>query len=722
MGAGGLLRAGQRLSELMSLRFKLTFIVLLVATIGNTIFITLWQPWSLDKAVARQHETQQAHLISLGDGLTPYLLQGQIGAVYEILDTTLERQTDWKSLELHDADGVLLYPLDATPLADAPALLRLAQAIELRNQPLGRLDLVADLSSLIADQRRQTWLLVGVSTLGFLLLAAIISVLLDITIGRRTRQLVRAVEQVAHGDFTSDLPLRDKDEIGQLAQAVDMMRQAIEAEEASLRQARLAAEASNRAKSTFLATMSHEIRTPMNGVLGMAQMLLMPNISEDDRQDYARTILNSGQTLLILLNDILDLSKVEAGKLELDVAAFEPRQILHETKSLFLEAAHKKGLALEIAWSGPTSGRYRGDPHRLRQMLSNLVGNAIKFTQQGSVHIDAHEVESDGEECLLEFSVSDTGIGIPEDKQHLLFQPFSQTDSSTTRQYGGTGLGLSIVRSLAKLMGGEVGVDSNFNEGSRFWFRVRQGVIRKGEDSRDTVRPGNRAEQAECKSTRLTGRVLVVEDNPTNRKVIEAILEKFGLAATMAEDGQRGIEILQRDAPFDLVLMDIQMPVLDGYAATSWIRQWEAEGNRPHLPIIALTADAFEEDKKHCLAVGMDDFLAKPILVDAVRSVLRRWLKPEVETSPVSPPQPTLNQAVDVIRINAILEELLPLLAENKFDAIGRFKALQDCLAQTSVAGEVADAGQPLSDLRFDITLERLRRIAQKQGWATETL
>jgi signal transduction histidine kinase/DNA-binding NarL/FixJ family response regulator len=701
----------------MSLRFKLSFIVLLVASIGNVIFITLWQPWSLEKAIARHHETQQAHLISLGDALTLYLLQDQVGAVYEILDATLERQTHWKSLELRDAKGALLYPLESLPLGETLMLMRLAQAIELRNQPLGQLDLAADLSQLIADQQRQAWLLVGLSTLGFLLLAAIISVLLDITIGRRTRQLVRTVEQVARGDFTGDLPLNEKDEIGQLALAVDVMRQAIATEGESLRQARHAAEASNRAKSSFLATMSHEIRTPMNGVLGMAQMLLMPNISEDERQDYARTILNSGQTLLILLNDILDLSKVEAGKLELDEAAFEPAQLLHETQSLFFDAANKKGLGLEARWHGPTDVRYRGDAHRLRQMLSNLVGNAIKFTSKGTVRIDANEVAGDDAKCLIEFSVSDTGIGIPVDKQHLLFQPFSQTDNTTTRQYGGTGLGLSIVRSLATLMGGSVGVESAAGQGSRFWLRVRLGVIAAGEDTRDTARQGNKAPGVESQSCRLNGHVLIVEDNSTNRKVIEAILTKFGLVTTMAEDGQQCIEILQGDAKFDLVLMDIQMPLLDGYAATEWIRQWEATGNRPRLPIIALTADAFEEDKKHCLAVGMDDFLAKPILVDAVGSTLRRWLKTEVQSSPVRPSQQPPFDAVNLPKLTAILEELRPLLADNKFDAIGHFKVLQDCVAQTAVAQQISEAGEPLSDLRFDITLDRLRQIARSQGW-----
>jgi CheY-like chemotaxis protein len=274
-------------------------------------------------------------------------------------------------------------------------------------------------------------------------------------------------------------------------------------------------------------------------------------------------------------------------------------------------------------------------------MLTNLVGNAIKFTQSGQVGIEAHEVERAGEDCLLEFSVSDTGIGIPNDKQHLLFQPFSQTDNSTTRQYGGTGLGLSIVSSLANLMGGEVGVESQPGKGSRFWFRVRLGLIGKDEDTRESAREGNKVQPAERNSARLIGSVLVVEDNATNRKVIEAILARAGLVVTMAEDGQQCIDILQRGHPFDLVLMDIQMPVMDGYAATEWIRQWEAAGKRPRLPIVALTADAFEEDRKRCLAIGMNDFLAKPIAVEALQAVLRRWLKAGAEGLPVQSASPT---------------------------------------------------------------------------------
>ena len=245
------------------------------------------------------------------------------------------------------------------------------------------------------------------------------------------------------------------------------------------------AEAANLAKSQFLATMSHEIRTPLNGVLGMAQLLLQPGVSEDERQVFTRTILNSGQTLLTLLNDILDLSKVEAGKLDLAFVAYDPRRIVEETNALFAELAKSKDVNIESVWRGPPGRRYRVDPTRLRQMLSNLVGNAIKFTEHGSVRVDAAEVECNAGNAVIEFAVTDSGIGIPPDKLPLLFTPFSQVDSSDTRQYGGTGLGLSIVRSLAELMNGNAGGDSEPGKGSRFWFRIRADILPDDEkDSR----------------------------------------------------------------------------------------------------------------------------------------------------------------------------------------------------------------------------------------------
>ncbi|THD78586.1 MAG: response regulator [Phenylobacterium sp.] len=373
-----------------------------------------------------------------------------------------------------------------------------------------------------------------------------------------------------------------------------------------LRQARgraqegeLAAEAANAAKSAFLATMSHEIRTPLNGVLGMAQAMAADDLSEVQRERLV-VVHRSGEALLAILNDVLDLSKIEAGKLELEAIEFDLSELAQGAYSAFTALANKKGLsfALDI---GVARGRYLGDPTRIRQILYNLISNALKFTDQGEIRVAARR---DGE--LLEIAVADTGVGISPENLVRLFQKFDQLDSSTTRRFGGTGLGLAICHELAQLMGGEIMVESELGKGSRFIVRLPLPLV-GAEKPPPPLAP---APVSDLKPMRL--RVLAAEDNAVNQLVLKTLLHQLGLEPVVVEDGAAAVEAW-RDGPWDVILMDVQMPVMDGLAATALIRKLEHETHRARTPIIALTANAMSHQVEQYLAAGMDGHVAKPI-------------------------------------------------------------------------------------------------------------
>ena len=367
------------------------------------------------------------------------------------------------------------------------------------------------------------------------------------------------------------------------------------------------AEASARAKSEFLAMMSHEIRTPMNGILGMAQLLELTTL-DDEQREYVNTIRSSGDALLVLINDILDFSKIEAGKLDLESKSFHLPSLLESTLSLFQPLMRDKGLQLLTQFDTALPQHVKGDSTRLRQVLSNLLSNAIKFTQQGSIRLSVGLLTQDADGMQLSFSVQDTGMGIPADRMDRLFQAFSQIDSSTTRRFGGTGLGLAICARLCEAMGGGISVQSQLGQGSNFTFSMR---LDHG--------------QAEVQATPHTWaslstlqRVLVVDDDAINRTLTTVMLKKLGLSADVAQNGFEALSLLAQQA-YGLVLMDMQMPGMDGVTATEALRQMPL-AHQPY--IIALTANAFDSDRERCLRAGMNDFLSKPFRLSVLRDKL----------------------------------------------------------------------------------------------------
>jgi CheY-like chemotaxis protein len=356
-------------------------------------------------------------------------------------------------------------------------------------------------------------------------------------------------------------------------------------------------------------------------------------------------------------------------------------------------------------------------------MLANLVGNAIKFTHQGTIRIDAREIGHDERAGLLEFAICDTGVGIAPDKLPLLFQSFSQADTSTTRQYGGSGLGLSIVRNLAELMGGGVGVHSEPGQGSRFWFHVRLGHAPRSATA--LVAAVTPAPDAARRPTQFGGHVLVAEDNDINQTVIQTLLAKHGVQMTLVGDGQQALDALaarQPDTPFDLVLMDLQMPVLDGYSATRQLRAWEAQTGRARLAVVSLTAGAFEDDRQRCLDAGMDAVLTKPIAMDQLQATLARWLAAQPPAVAAQDAVPVRDdRPLDVARVRVLLAEIAPLLAHSKFASIACFRQLQEAVAGTELADEMAQTARLLQEFRFDLVQERLRQLAAQQGWEITT-
>lgn len=467
--------------------------------------------------------------------------------------------------------------------------------------------------------------------------------------------------------------------------------------------------------SSFLANMSHEIRTPLNGIVGMTELLADTDQTTEQKK-YIKSLIFSAETLTDLINDILDISKIESGNIEIEEISFDLWGMLHEIVNIFSIRAEEKGLELKISCPQSVRGSFLGDPTRLRQILINIIGNALKFTEEGSVQIRI--CENTELENVMHFEVSDTGIGIPDKKAAHMFKKFSQGDRSTTRKYGGTGLGLSICKKLIGLMGGHISYTSVMGKGTTFWFDLPLRKI-----SNDTITTENIKYSTRVIFTNK--KIILAEDNRVNQEYVLKILEDMGISVFLAPTGLSAVKLYQENhQQIDLILMDCRMPDMDGYDATREIRTFENTHAIERKPIIALTANAIKGDAEKCLAVGMDAYLTKPIRRPELEKFLLHWLETESDNTPlakseISITHPTSNDAPIIDR--AVFEDTRKIMGDDMNIIINEYRlSIPKYISQIEIGmhnfnhAEIFEAAHPIKSSSAALGAERLCFLATK--------
>jgi len=576
-----------------------------------------------------QHARQITPILAAAT-LAP-LVQRDYATVQSVLDESLS-QDGVNYLVVLDAQGNRVASsgwssVDSPPAANDKLDLSLLQGnvvyhvskpILMYGQAMGQLQFGMDLSHILAARRalltQGAAIALSELVMSFLLLSALV-----MWMTRHLVDLTRASKEVATGNMTPAAVHEGTDELGQLGAAFNAMSRAIHDRVHELTLAKEHAEQASKAKSEFLANMSHEIRTPMNGIMGMTDLVLDTKLTDQQRQ-HLEIVKTSANALLVVINDILDFSKIEAGKLTIEATPFDVHALLRDTMAPLRMRAQQKGLYLNCELEPGLPSWYVGDPVRLRQVLTNLIGNSIKFTLSGGITVSlaTHEALTP----TLHFSVRDTGIGIAPEKQKIIFEAFSQADNSTTRHFGGTGLGLSISSELVHLMGGKIWIESQTGQGSVFHFSAQLPTAQMKAIALDDVDADLPLTTKKAALGAQPMQVLLVEDQKINQMLARTLIERAGHSVTLAENGQEALDAVTHHG-FDVIFMDMQMPVMDGLEATRRIRESERTSLRARHFIIAMTANAMATDRVACQEAGMDSFLSKPFKADELRVLLQ---------------------------------------------------------------------------------------------------